>query len=274
MPEYRVVEPKRDWFQGGESQEKAILLDEEKGGVVETEIGEILTYIKGEKYPRKGYPYPRDVKAVSIIKRGLVLLANIAAISPLKYLLLLMIFLPDRILLDLATCFLRYAGKVLAIQGTGWLKSEHFCKSGKEIWRAGIKSLRGIINGRDVLERALLLFCEAWEYETAYRYRGQDGLGELKKDRIKENLPKEAERILLLMADREIPPDSYVAKRWRALAKAIKCVLIIKGDWRRWLQKFLLELKISEVKLDEGDLYHCVEKQREDTPQHYKFNHN
>jgi hypothetical protein len=103
------------------------------------------------------------------------------------------------------------------------------------------------------------IVCAVLAYDTAYRYRFQDLIGELSKENFNRNPYKEIKRLMELGLIREVHPEG--GKGVHGLHK-IKKIIPLFNLYLRFNRKLLKEIKeiveqidINEVKLSVEDIY-------------------
>jgi len=100
--------------------------------------------------------------------------------------------------------------------------------------------------------------CLFLENDNAYRFRIQDGFfGKLNKDNIlKFGVVYEVKRLLNILIEREID----VKQKFIGLKRIAIPLLIISPEIKSWLTRFLLEIDVDKLKLDEHDWYFCLRR--------------
>jgi len=137
-----------------------------------------------------------------------------------------------------------------------------WCTSVKEYYRVSEIILSDVKNGRlkRVLEKLRDIALMIPEMDTAYRFVAQDILPEIDKSK---NLIKELKRVFKLMIVRE---DTKSQKeKWVKVEKLLKWALSVPFV-RKAVKRFITELDMEKVKLDESDWYfvlghHCYNYQ-------------
>lgn len=128
-----------------------------------------------------------------------------------------------------------------------WQRMENdYCRSGQEILRA--VKVQPWYSDNDTFIYGLKTFLCFWEFDDAYRFRGQDMLGELKKENL-NNPRKELKRLLDIAIRREGYVD--LKDKYRRLKLLLDLVP------RKYLKKVghvLEELNLDLIRLDEDDL--------------------
>lgn len=97
------------------------------------------------------------------------------------------------------------------------------------------------------------------EYDNAYRFRLGDVLPLLNKQAVRDNVRKEVGRIIDILISREHPTQG-IGWKWRDMKRIIMLFLFISPFLREWTKRFLLELNLDEVALDEHDKYFCLQR--------------
>lgn len=235
-----------------EKKMRVRLIDGSKGdnGIELTEDG-ILVYWKDYDYPQKGLEIGFMVLKINVIKRVIVEFFQFA-----KYFLPFLLFVRKKTLLDLIGSFNRIAQPVF---GRTFLKKDYYCKSGKEIYRAGGEIITEMGDDERLWE-LLKYFCHMWEFDRMYRYIGQDLLGELNQEELNKNPRKELLRIIDIGIKRTKIYDSFINRKWKKLRLAVKWGMILRKDLFKELIMFLKELNLQKVKLDDGDYCHCIRR--------------
>ena len=222
--------------------------------------------ISGMKYPMKGYPFNSPdmpiVDRVGDIKKVIDCAFRFLTKSPIRYFLPIFIFLPgiirNKIIINALAEFAELSDQVL---WRYYLEPKYFCRSGREIWRAGNAVIeRNIKNQaiKGIFQKILLIVCMIWEFDTAYRYPGQDGLAEINQKETAKNPIKELLRIARIVIERE--ERISLKKRWQAMELIIRLLAIIRKLPTREMKEFFLELDIEKIRMDNGDLYYAYPK--------------
>ena len=244
-------------------------LDTSKGdqGRVFPEEGGTETWFIGYKYPFPGYIWPRMVELVRLAKRAPAAIIRFCASSPARYFMvmtgLILFFLPKSILNKI---IIRALDMLADIFGTAFDRYDFdfnkFCKSGREIYRVGsLAAEKYWKKGR--LIRGI---CIIWEFDDVYRWRGQDGLGEISQEELKKNPIKEVERLFNRLIEREwAGQKGDVARNWRVIKFGVLLLMKINKPFREKVLFILQNLDLEKIKLAEQDLYFCLEKY------HYNF---
>lgn len=223
------------------------------------EEGGVYTYFDGLEHPAKGFCYGETVETVDEVKKTIMALLTgfFDAMSKGKLRTLIFAFLFKKQFVAI--------GKRLVIQIDYRMrrvrqKPDKYCTCAREIYRVFnlmetwypeyVKEIKSIKN----------IICMALEYDDAYRYTLQDTLPELDKDAVKKNTVKEIKRILDLVLERD---NRGLCVKLLKIRKLLFLLNYSKGV-RTILERFLCELDLDKIKLDEADSFHA----------HYKESYN
>lgn len=196
----------------------------------------LYTYFEGAKYPINGIPSEPAVYAICLIKR--IIFNSIKFAKKFPYLLILFLIPPIKkyvwqLFLELAQITLH----------PYFLQEKKYCPSGRELYRAGTKALP---QHKDLIEIIIML----WEFDDAYRYRGQDILAEYNKN---NDLKKEIKRLLSIFKKRDLN-EGGAKIRITYLFSAIK-ILLLFPKIKKKIKAVLDEIDLSKIQLDIYDKY-------------------
>ena len=248
--------------------------------VIESPEGGIFIKVYGCSYLFKGYPVKQIVEGMGLAKAMISMIPRRIIVPSFLIktaLLLLAIFSKKRFVHYLRVYFDAITINVVMKFG---LAKEKYNVFAKEIMRATDVILKRelkvigetyelMINERFKsrmnrweeceLVKAMSDFIAFFlQNDNAYRLRTQDGFfGELNKENIiKFGIVFEMKRLFKILIDREID----VKHKFVDLEKIVIPLLIISKDARKWLVRFLLEVNIEKLKLDEADRYFCLRR--------------
>lgn len=170
----------------------------EKEGFVYPLEGGILSCYKTYRFPTKGFPHARALESMNTIKKIIRESLGLLSTKPLRYFLLVILFLPKktrkRILLDGIRRFVDTAEWIIGFHA---FTAHAMCTSVREIYykvKAYIdKNYQG--NENDLYSRLLLTLCHFPELDSAYRYRAQDWAMIIDKKKLRESPAKELKRV-------------------------------------------------------------------------------
>ena len=234
------------------------------------EDGGILMHIAGYQYPYKGFPSDAVVMKGAALKRVFMITLRLLFAKPFVYLTPIVFGFVALMPKQTFRAIARWTSDIyLADFKHHELEPNRFCKSGRELLRVADVMLAQI---DDTAERAVyrnfvLMLVMIWEYDNAYRYRGQDVLGSLNKLWLRNSARREILRLLTLLDEREclfVTAENRAAgklsndlrEKWALLRRAVNLTLIFFPSLKRLIRNFLMELDVSKIALDEGDWYH------------------
>jgi len=261
MMEYEVVGIPSSVLQNPPEKNQPIRMRLLKKDLVFRIDGGIETHIEGMKYPMKGYPFYEIVERVADVKRIAISLVKFVSQSPLRYFIPILAILPNSIFNKIIFSFIKefsnFSGRILRKY---YLKPEVFCQSGREIYRAGKEMINSYPDEekKNILTEFMTIICMIWEFDTAYRYPGQDVLGELNQKNARKSGLKEIMRLFDILIKRE--GDENLKIKFRAGRFILFWLMATKKNIRNIVGEFLLKIDINKIKMDVADLYHAYPK--------------
>jgi len=222
--------------------------------------GGILTFYDGMKYPIKGFAEDEIVKEVAILKRAMISLIRFLVKSPMKYLLLLLPIIPKNILKRIFwTAIEEFVNFSRLVLYRHILKPDRFCQSGREIFRVLNEMTENHvpIEKKELLTEFNLDFLMIWEFDTFYRYCGQDILGEAKKEAMLKNPKQEISKLFKIFLERT--QIKKIKENWHSLEIAIK-ILLLNKHIKNLIKEFFQKVDLEKIKLDKADLYFAYPK--------------
>lgn len=98
-----------------------------------------------------------------------------------------------------------------------------------------------------------------FEFDNAYRLRIQDLAGETTKEALIKDLPRELNRLLGILSERETLPGGgrQVVERFSSGAKLLKWAWRFP-PFRKKLRKAIEMTNLEAMRLDEADMYHAL----------------
>lgn len=96
-----------------------------------------------------------------------------------------------------------------------------------------------------------------FEYDNAYRYRLQDILGAANAGALQDNLPKELERLIGILGEREVVKESGVVGRFSSGVRMLKYMWAIPKI-RKGMRKAFNAMDLAKCRMDEGEIYHTL----------------
>lgn len=94
-----------------------------------------------------------------------------------------------------------------------------------------------------------------FEWDWAYRWPLQDICGETTKEALLENLPKELERLIIILKSRD--NTVTVTGKFETGLKVLKLLWKIPR-YKRILRKSIQSLDLKKMEMDEGEIYHTI----------------
>lgn len=216
--------------------------------------GGVRSWFIGEKYPEKQLVYPEMFAVLNPFKRVLPALFKLIKKSPLAKILLVIAFIcpgTRKLRSELLEMYGNVFWSGLALVA---FKPEYLCPSAHELHRA----LMGILKegkNKASLEQIIECLVLFWEYDNAYRYRGQDFAGILDKQNFLKKPITEAKRAF----DEYLKRELILKDKTKMFKLAITLVLSIP-KYRRLARAIVTEIDFDKVKLDEGDRYWCYHR--------------
>jgi hypothetical protein len=214
--------------------------------------GGVLTYFWGEAYPEKQLVYPEMFPVLNPVKRVLPAFLRAIKRSHLLKFLLALSFLPGGKTLrrELKSFYVSvfWSGMHLVA-----FKPEHYCVSGKELRRALIETFGAAENSEN--EQLIDIVCLFWEYDNAYRTRGQDFFGIIDRRAFLLDPVKEATRVLVEYSKRDL-----VLREKINLFRPLILFLLYLPKTRKAACKFINLVDLEKLKLDLADRYWCYHR--------------
>jgi hypothetical protein len=202
--------------------------------------GGILLHYKGFRYPKKSWPFKPALNANDTVKRFIMVCVRFIGSFPKN-------LLYGRVIDSAIDGFTDFTDLIYRIHGVYW-KPRFWCTMGREVWRIGTdmtSSERGI--------KFVKAICTLLEFDDAYRYYIQDGLGELNIDAFMKDPSRETKRILFIMALRK----EGTREKFKSVAKVLPLLLYIPKV-KKTMKEFFRKVDMEKMYLDEMDWYICM----------------
>lgn len=230
--------------------------------------GGVLSYLLGDKYPAKGWLFAEAVFCMDTIKRKFMNDVRFFLSSPLRYITALFYFLPSFLKRKVINsyinefqdyCYIVFErwGRIMRVGTDGAgnpvgirsivLESKRYCDVAREVYRV-LFEMWG--------EQRLLLInaiCMTLEYDDGWRYRIQDGFGEINLDNLKKDCGKELARVFRLMIER----GEGTGYKIETFLKVIPYICRIK-IFKEGILTFFEKADQKKLALDEIDLYRVL----------------
>jgi hypothetical protein len=221
--------------------------------------GGMLSFLEGCEYPKKGFACSETVENVDEVKKQAMSIVRgierIVGGSKLKTLLLYILF--KRQIKEMIYAF---TGTLFAIIRRYRSKPILYCDCVREIYR--VFNIFILIERdekkQEFLEQLRDIVCMVLEFDDAYRYRFQDIYPEIDYKAIKEDPIKEIRRVGEIFIERE--ENSSMKKKWEMFNKFIGLIRF-KKDMKLFVERFITEIDMDKIKMDEADSFHCQIKE-------------
>ena len=225
--------------------------------------GGVLTYMDKFEFPYKGFPYQDFVEKLDAIKKIIkgTLSGFYHSFKGLNVFKVIPIILSTRNLLYVGT----YTFQRLIERQR--IKPFRYSTAIRELHRA-FSYPRG--GKPEMMELKLMIrdvLCMMLEFDNAYRFRAQDLLPEIDKDKLKKNPIKELNRLADIAIGRE--KEQQVKDTWK-LIKMFNLYLRFDRQLKKMVVDVLSELNYEQFKLKPEDIQFC--KPRKDYTFGYENN--
>ena len=218
--------------------------------------GGIFVHYYDHPFPAKGQVFPEAVESLAAAKKSLKATAYFLKDFPI--LASLFLSLPSFVTRRFTKSFLENYLSRLAHDPIEayFLAEDRWCRSVREIRRAGKIAIEKVNSKWKKYHLIMLnIVSSAFEWDNAYRYRGQDVGGELNKKAFFENPIKEVVRLMKLQVQRERGWFEDKGK-FIVFGQALRILMIFVPEIKKLMIEFVKEVNIDEVKLDEADDYY------------------
>ena len=220
--------------------------------------GGVLTYMTGNEYPYRGFPFHEFVDKIDFIKklsRGVLsgLFHEVKRVNRLWLITLLPAIWFFKPLVYSAI----YSFHRLIVRSR--IKPDKYSEP--------IRELHAAFSYDDYLEdgktRQLSqwlkdILCMILEFDNAYRFRFQDVIEELDKENLKKNPLNELDKFLTSMQSRELGQD--IKDTWYLLRLFCKFYLRFDRRMRNIITDTLYRLDLTKLKLSDDDKYFCAHR--------------
>ena len=202
--------------------------------------GGVLTYMGGQPFPYKGFPFFEFVDKIDILKKiSRAILSGFYHQLKRKKLLWITLLPALWIIKPAARVFLYVSFRLV---DRFKLRPDKYCDAAREVYRAftPVDNNEFQLMFRDFL-------CMTLEMDNAYRYRFQDIIVLLDKYALKKRPIKEIFRLLRILSQRELTED--IKDTWVLLKIALTLYLRTDRECVRMLVRCLLQLDLEQVQL-------------------------
>ena len=211
----------------------------------------VKVYWQGIDYPTKTFPYKETLEKVDDIKKvSMSMLKGSIELLKKNIFFCLVFYLLYR--KEIEKTFLSLFQELSQILRDVKNEPSMFCRTVRELWRV-FELEQGEMRGkvRD-------LVCHISEYDDAYRYPFQWVMVKLDKMALAKSPAKEIGRLLDLLSAQERSP--VLKEKWQKVKKIV-WLMRFKPALLKEIQKFLINLNLHELELDEIDKYHAKKKE-------------
>lgn len=211
------------------------------------ESGGIFVYLKGLKFPTKGFPTPEAVYSVNLVKRSMVGHVKFLAKNPLVALM----FLRRKVLRDFLNEFCSFA----EIDINPWmLKENRYSRGAREI-RKFVRVFIEEIGITGFGDRLGLIAGHVLEFDNAYMFRFLDVMSMAIRENLLKDPVAEIEKLFKIFAERE--HGVAVSEKAKAFRYLVKFLFYIPKV-RKAFVKAVQETELSNMQMDEADRYHVL----------------
>lgn len=223
--------------------------------VEEPPEGGILTYMEGQDYPYRGFPFSEMVEKIDILKKVVrgILSSFFHSLKRRNKLQVLLVAFVPWLIMDTVKALIYVIYRAVE---RSRIKSNMYSQSMRELHRALSTERYGENEEHRTLRRQIRdSVCMILEFDNAYRFRFQDIIVELDKVSLRKSPGKEIVRLLTLMQTREKGQD--LKDTWTLLKFFIPGFLFINRKLRKDLVEVLTDLDLTKVALTVEDKSYC-----------------
>jgi len=214
--------------------------------------GGVMTHFDGLEHPAKGFCYGETVETVDEVKKTVMSFLtgfyDGLRESKIKMVLFVLLFRKQFIKI-----FITLIEKLDYRMRRVRQKPEMYCICAREVYRAFNLMMIWYPDWKSIVECIRNIICMVLEYDDAYRYPFQDVVPELDKDACRKDVIGEIKRLL----DIEVKWDHRSsALKFKRIEKLI-FLLKFNKKLKEAVKRFLLELDLDKIKMDEDDRFHA-----------------
>jgi hypothetical protein len=219
--------------------------------------GGILIHLLNYKYPYKGNPFQSSVDNLCIIKKNILFTIRSVSNLQTKIYLALLLFLPRIFTRGIISSVVNYYHTlVIHFLHYDFIKPERYCNCVRELYRTFtiLSEKEKEEWKRKIIETARDISCMFIELDSAYKFRFQDIILELKPEEVRgKRMIKEIERLFDIMIERE--RVGYMKAKWQQVKRAIIQGLRVKLA-RKFIEEFINEVNLKKLYPDKADRYY------------------
>ncbi len=222
----------------------------------EKKMGGILAQFQGVPYPSKCFPFPEAVHALNMVKRITIWLIHMFASKALSPSFLGFAFTPRKQKLRAINNFVKYyQATSMMIMGPYYLDDHFYCSAAR-----GTRKLLSVFFkeiGIEMYDQLAEIFAMFIEYDNGYRLRLEDAMSCSTKEQMLANPRKEIQRIVGIIASRELPGKESQSIKYINTGKLLSYVLLLPSI-KRAFKKAMEEVDYTDLQLDDADRYHVL----------------
>lgn len=217
------------------------------------ESGGVLTYMEGMEHPYKGFPMFELVERIDMLKKlARNILSGIYAYFRGWRKIKLVLLIPVARHIVWTAIYTGYR-----IVERFKIRPLVYCTALRELHRAfSVPNPNEQVKDQEARFMLRDLICMLLEFDNAYRYRFQDLIVELDKERLRKKPIKELIRLFEIGQRREKTQE--IRDTWTLFKLAINLYLRLDRKMLKTIQNALLELDLEKIKLDEADRSYCI----------------
>ncbi len=222
------------------------------------EKGGVLTTMLNHEFPYKGFPFYEFVERIDTIKK--VQRASLSSFyhslkARSKVKLFFLIFVPW-LFGDFVRSYLYSFHRIL---DRFKLKPIRYCDAMRELHRAmSYENQDELVKDQTFRYSIRDIACMIMEFDNAYRFRFQDIIVELDKEKLKRSPSKEIVRLLNILSAREVTQE--IKDTWKLAKFFLPYYLLFNRKLRDSLIRVLSNLDLEKVKLAPEDIHFCEER--------------
>jgi len=223
------------------------------------EEGGVLTYMEKYSYPFKGYPHFEFVEKIDFVKKvNRAFLSGIYHQLKNRKKLWFLTLLPGLwVIKDTVRAWIHTSYRFIE---RFRIKKERYCTFVREFYKAFDTSSDGIKQkDKELCFKIRDLLCMVLEFDNAYRFRAQDILAELDKEKLRKNAIKEFLRLISIMTSREKTQE--IKDTWTLIRHWLSLYLRYDRSMTKIIKNTILEIDIEKVKLSIEDKVYCLPRQ-------------
>ena len=208
-------------------------------------------------YPEKGFPTPEALSAVNISKRALMGYVRFFTTPLIMILLSPLILIPWKWKIRILDKW------AMGFASVGYMSLEPHIMEDRyytKICRSLNLFLRDVVmqisedNSRG-MRKAIEVFINMIEYDTAYRYPLQDVLSETTKDKLLKDPRKEIKRLVNILSTRH--KKTHIAEKFKQVGTLLS-LLLLHPKIKRYFKIALERADLEAMQFDEADRYHVM----------------